>query len=89
MQVDGSSKEHRVKISGLTFPQLKKWVTVDLGMKPFRAQQLFSWPKETEASMTTTATIIEFFIQVRIRMHIASYLHPFTKSTILLNINGI
>ncbi len=43
MQVNGSTKKHRMKISGLTFPQLKKWVTVDLGMKPFRAQQLFSW----------------------------------------------
>ncbi|MCK5117221.1 MAG: 23S rRNA (adenine(2503)-C(2))-methyltransferase RlmN [Candidatus Aegiribacteria sp.] len=43
MQTNGSLKEHMVKISGLTYPELKKWVTFDLGMKPYRAQQLFSW----------------------------------------------
>jgi len=43
MQTNESSKEQKVKVSGLTFAQLKKWVTVDLGMKPYRAQQLFSW----------------------------------------------
>jgi len=43
MQMNGSSKEGKQKISGLTFPELKKWVTTDLGMKPFRAQQMFSW----------------------------------------------
>ncbi|NOQ21049.1 MAG: 23S rRNA (adenine(2503)-C(2))-methyltransferase RlmN [Candidatus Aegiribacteria sp.] len=32
-----------MKVSGLTFPDLKKWVTADLGMKPYRARQLFSW----------------------------------------------
>jgi len=32
-----------VKVSGLTFPELKKWVVADLGMKPYRARQLFSW----------------------------------------------
>ena len=43
MQMNGSSKKHMVKISELTFPQLKEWVTVELGMKPYRAKQLFSW----------------------------------------------
>lgn len=38
-----NGKVQKVKISGLTFSELKKWVTVDLGMKPYRAQQLFSW----------------------------------------------
>ncbi len=32
-----------MKVSGLTFTELKKWVTAELGMKPYRAQQLFSW----------------------------------------------
>ncbi len=43
MQMNSGSKEHMVKISGLTFPQMKKWITADLGMKPYRAHQLFSW----------------------------------------------
>ncbi len=43
MQMDSGAKEQKVKISGLTFPRLKEWVTSELGMKPFRAQQLFSW----------------------------------------------
>lgn len=43
MQINGSSTESKVKISGFTFPELKKWITVELGMKPYRAQQLFSW----------------------------------------------
>ena len=43
IQMNGNSKEKKVKISGLTFSGLKKWVTEDLGMKPYRARQLFSW----------------------------------------------
>lgn len=35
--------DRRVKVSGLTYTDLKKWITVELGMKPYRAQQLFSW----------------------------------------------
>lgn len=33
-------KEH---VTGLIFNDLKNWVTADLRMKPYRAQQLFSW----------------------------------------------
>ncbi|MCK4807941.1 MAG: 23S rRNA (adenine(2503)-C(2))-methyltransferase RlmN, partial [Candidatus Aegiribacteria sp.] len=41
--MNGSSKDRKAKVSGFTFPELKKWVTIELGMKPYRAQQLFSW----------------------------------------------
>lgn len=43
MRINVSSKELKVKVSALTFGELKKWITEELGMKPYRAQQLFTW----------------------------------------------
>jgi len=33
----------KVRITGLTYTDLEKWITTELGMKPYRAKQLFSW----------------------------------------------
>jgi 23S rRNA (adenine2503-C2)-methyltransferase len=38
-----SKDSKKVQVTGFTYDDLKNWVTVDLGMKPYRAQQLFSW----------------------------------------------
>lgn len=38
-----SNKSKKAHVTGLSYGNLKDWVTVDLGMKPYRAQQLFSW----------------------------------------------
>jgi 23S rRNA (adenine2503-C2)-methyltransferase len=36
-------KSKKVQVTGLDYTDLKDWVTVDLGMKTYRAKQLFSW----------------------------------------------
>jgi 23S rRNA (adenine2503-C2)-methyltransferase len=33
----------RIKLSGLTYEQLKFWLSENMDMKPFRANQIFSW----------------------------------------------
>ncbi len=43
MRINVSSKERKVKVTALTFGELKKWITEELGMKPYGAQQLFTW----------------------------------------------
>ena len=38
-----ADSEERVLIKGMTFPELQKWLVEELGEKPFRAKQIWSW----------------------------------------------
>ncbi len=39
----GNDSPERIRISGLTYEQLRFWLSENMGMKPFRADQIFSW----------------------------------------------
>ena len=38
-----NDSEGRVLLKGMTFPELQKWLVEELGEKPFRAKQIWSW----------------------------------------------
>lgn len=41
--MDGSTAETRTDLTGFTCGELRAWVTEEMGMRPFRADQVFGW----------------------------------------------
>ena len=44
------SNSNRVRVTGLTYGNLMNWITDELEMKPYRAQQIFSWVHRNRAA---------------------------------------